>query len=162
MRKTGEKLLSILSNDKSCIVLLHNTDSLEKANAIVKGGFRFENQLTYSTDRINPSDPVEINYFLVERKEYGDFTIIIEISREIFKQYSSLAENSNLNFEEILNVEEPFLSENDEYVFTLSQYYIKGIFNNKTGETYLNPVFDPSFDSPEYLANFKKLNDEVH
>ena len=69
MSKSGDKLISLLSQDKSCVVLLHNTDTLEKAKEILRSGFRFENQLTYSTDRINPGDTIEINYFLVERTQ---------------------------------------------------------------------------------------------
>ena len=40
-----------------------------------------------------PKDQVEINYFLVERKEYGDYTIVIEIDKKHYKQYSQLAES---------------------------------------------------------------------
>ena len=156
MSKPRDILIGALSKDKTSIVMLHNTDTLAKAKQILKGGFRFENQLTYSTDRINPTDAIEINYFMVERKEYGDYTIIIEIDRTLLHRYSDLAENSNLSLEEIITIEETYLSDNDEYVYTLSHYYIKGVFNNKTGELLLNPVFDPAFDSPEYLENFKR------
>ena len=158
MRKSGEKLFEVLAKDKSSIVLLHNTDTISKAKGILRNGFKFENQLTYSTDRVNPRDLIEINYFLVERKEYGDFTIIIEINKEILNQYSRLAETSDLTFEEILSTEKPELSDNDEFVYTLSHYYIKGIFNNKTGEMLVNPVFDAAYDSPDYLENFNMLN----
>lgn len=157
MSKPRDKLIGALSKDKTCIVMLHNTDTLSKAKEILKEGFRFESQLTYSTDRINPSDAIEINYFLVERKEYGDYTIIIEIDRALLHRYSELAEHVDLSLEEILTIEEPYLSDNDEYIYKLSHYYIKGVFNNKTGDLLLNPVFDPAFDSPEYLENFKRL-----
>jgi hypothetical protein len=157
MSKPGDTLSQLLSKDNSCIVLLHNTETIARAKNIMICGFKFESQLTYSTDRINPQDTVEINYFLVERKEYGDFTIIIEIDKKIFKQYSRLAESSDLNIEEIMSVDEPLLSENDEYIYTLSHYYIKYIFNNKTGEVQKNTVFDPSFESPEYLENYNRL-----
>lgn len=157
MSKPGDKLARLLNKDKSCIVLLHNTESLTSAKSIMSNGFKFESQLTYSTDRINPNDAIEINYFLVERKEYGDFTIVIEIDKKLFKQYSRLAESSEINLEDILTVEEPYLSDNDEYVYTLAHYYIKCLFNNKTGEYINNPVFDPSFDSPDYLENYKRL-----
>lgn len=157
MSKSGDNLSSLLNKDNSCIVMLHNTGSLEKAKKILTGGFRFESQLTYSTDRVNPQDVVEINYFLVERKEYGDYTIVIEISKKLFTQYSRLAETSDLNLEDIISVDEPHLSDNDEYIYTLAHYYIKCVFNNKTGEVLHNPVFDPSFDSPTYLENYNRL-----
>lgn len=158
MVKTGERLKDLLSDNHKSIVLLHNTDSLIKAKNILNNGFKFENQLTYSTDRVNPLDAVEINYFLVERKEYGDFTIIIEINKKIIEQYSALAESANITIEEILTIEEPVLSENDEYVYNISNYYIKAIFNNKTSEVHINPVFDSMFDSPGYLENYNRLS----
>lgn len=157
MKKTGDRLYELLTKDESCIVLLHNTKTIERAKNIITNGFRFESQLTYSTDRVNPKDQVEINYFLVERKEYGDYTIVIEIDKKLFKQYSQLAENSEVNLEDIITFEEPYLSDNDEYVYLLSHYYIKCIFNNKTGEVNNNPVYDPAFDSPEYLNNYNRL-----
>ncbi len=157
MRKTGDKLSQLITKDNSSIVLLHNTNSIDNARNIMIKGFKFESQLTYSTDRINPKDQVEINYFLVERKEYGDYTIVMEINKKLFKQYSQLAESSELNLEDIITIEEPYLSDNDEYVYLLSHYYVKCIFNNKTGEVYMNPVFDPAFNSPDYLNNFKRL-----
>ncbi len=158
MSKPGERLSQLLSKDNSTIVLLHNTTSVDRAKRIMQKGFRYESQLTYSTDRINPNDIVEINYFLVERKEYGDYTIIIEIDKKLFKRYSQLVEISEKNLEDILSVDEPVLSDNDEFVYTLSHYYIKCIFNNKTGETMINPVFDPSFDSPEYIENLNRIS----
>ena len=156
MGKPGNKLVGLLSQDKSNIILLHNTNTLSRAKAILKHGFRYESQLTYSTDRINPSDPVEINYFLVERKEYGDYTIIIEISKKVINKYTDLAEATGKTIEEILSIDEPVMSDNDEYIFTISHYYIKGIFNNKTGEVLLNSVFDPDFESTLYLDNINK------
>ena len=60
MGKPGDKLSRLLSKDNSCIVLLHNTPSLQKAKNIMREGFRYESQLTYSTDRVNPEDTVEI------------------------------------------------------------------------------------------------------
>lgn len=157
MSKAGEKLTGLVNRNNTCIVLLHNTDKLHKAKSILRNGFKFESQLTYSTDRINPNDIVEINYFLVERKEYGDFTIVMEIDKEIMRRYSALAESANLNFEDIFTIEEPYLSDNDEMVYTLSHYYIKCILNNKTGEVCENPVFDPGFDSLIYTDNFNRL-----
>jgi hypothetical protein len=157
MQKTGDKLSHLLSRDDSCIVLLHNTDSIARAKNIMSDRFRFESQLTYSTDRINPKDQVEINYFLVERKEYGDYTIVIEIDKKLFRQYSHLAESSEVNLEDILSYEEPYINDNDEYVYLLSHYYIKCIFNNKTGEVKMNPVFDPLFNSPDYIRNYNRL-----
>jgi len=160
MSIAGDKLSDILSGDYNCILFLHNTNKKDIAQKILKDGFCFEDQLAYSTDRINPRDAIEINYFLVERKEYGYYTIIIEINKKLFKQYNKLAEVSGLHFEEILTITTPVLSENDEFIYTLSPHYIKGYFNNQTGELTPNSVFDPDYDSPVYLENCKRLMDE--
>jgi hypothetical protein len=127
---------------------------------IMTEGFRFEEQLTYSTDRVNPRDPVEISYFLVERKEYGSYTMIIEINKDIFKKFNYLADSADLHFEDLISIETPVLSDNDEFVYKLSPRYIKGFFNNKTGNLILNPDFNPSYESPVYIKNFNRLKNE--
>lgn len=160
MSTAGEILTQILSKDTDCILFLHNTKIEETARKIQTEGFSFEEQLAYSTDRVNPKDSVEINYFMVERKEYGIFTIIIQIDKELFKKYNYLAESADIHFEELFTIKEPVLSDNDEYVYLLSPHYIKGYFNNKTGELISNPLFDPRFESQQYLKNFNKLRGE--
>ncbi|MCD4768590.1 MAG: hypothetical protein K8R35_00280 [Bacteroidales bacterium] len=160
MSQSGDKLVDVLSGIHNCILFLHNTNNIETAKMIMEQGFRYESQMTYSTDRVSPNDPVEINYFLVERKEYGDYTIIIQIERSLFRQYHLLAETAELHFEEIFNVSVPVLGDNDEYIYTLSPRYIKGIFNKKTGAMIDNPDFNPSYDAPEYLENYNRLTKE--
>ena len=118
MSLAGEILASILEDDSDCILFLHNTRDEDTASQIINEGFRFEEQLTYSTDRINPLDTVEINYFLVERKEYGKYTVIIEIDKSLFRKYNSMAEKEGLHFEELLSITPPVLSENEEYIYT--------------------------------------------
>lgn len=157
MSQSGDKLVKILSGVDDSILFLHITNHLETAKAIMEQGFRFESQLTYSTDRVNAGDPVEINYFLVERKEYGDYTIIIQIDKSLFGQYSRLAEAAKLHFEEIFTISVPVISDNDEYIYTLSPRYIRGVFNKKTGEMIENPDFNPSYNAPEYLENYVRL-----
>ena len=157
MSQSGDKLVDVLSGIHNCILFLHNTNNIETAKMIMEQGFRYESQMTYSTDRVSPNDPVEINYFLVERKEYGNYTIIIQIERSLFRQYHLLAETAELHFEEIFNISVPVLGDNDEYIYTLSPMYIKGIFNRKTGVMIYNPDFNPSYDAPEYLENYNRL-----
>lgn len=145
MKAAGEKLAKILACDNGCVIFLHNTRSEAIARKIMNEGFTFQNQLYYSTDRINPNDQVEISYFLVERKDYGDFTIIIEISKKLFKQICHIAESSGHHFEEVLSITEPVMGDDDDYIYTISPHYIKGFFNNKTAHFEANPGFDPEF-----------------
>lgn len=157
MKAAGEKLAKILACNDNCIIFLHNTRTEEIARQILSEGFTFQNQLYYSTDRINPNDPVEISYFLVERKEYGDYTIIIKISKDLFRQIRSIAENTGHHFEDILSITKPVLGDDDEYIYTISPHYIKGYFNNKTGKLTENPLFDPDFLSNVYIENINRI-----
>ncbi len=159
MRAAGDRLAGILAEDQDNYIFLHNTKTIETANRIMNDGFNFESQLTYSTDRVNAKDPVEISYFLVERKDYGNLTVIIEINRTVFLRYLRLAEASNLHFEELFTITTPRLSDNDEYIYTLSPRYIKGIFNIRTGEIIPNPKFDPLYESPLYVENYERLKE---
>jgi len=160
MKATGEKLAKILACDDGCVIFLHNTRSEAVAKKILAEGFTFQNQLYYSTDRINPNDGVEISYFLVERKEYGDYTIIIKISRSLFKKIYSFAEDSGHHLEEVLSINEPVLGDDDEYVYTISPHYVMGYFNNKTGALTCNPDFDPEHMAANWLDNINRIRNE--
>ena len=52
-------------------------------------GFIFEDQLLHSTDRVNVAEPVEIAYFMLQRKDYGPYTIVIAIPKATFENYSA-------------------------------------------------------------------------
>ena len=155
----GDILASILAEDNNCIIFLHNTRKESTAEQILRKGFRFEDQIAYSTDRINPYDTVEINYFLVERKEYGKYTVIIEIEKELFTEINRLSDKSNIIFEDLLTVERPVLSDNDEFIYTLSHHYIKGYLDNHTGKFVENKEFNPSFKPDNYLRNYTRLKE---
>lgn len=152
----GEVLSSLLESDNDCVLFLHNTKDEETARQIMTKGFQFEEQLTYSTDQINPTDSVEINYFFVERKEYGRYTVIIEIDKELYKKYNHLIEESDFHFEELLTVTMPVLSDNDEYIYTLSHHYIKGYLDNFTGIFIENSDFNPAYEPPVYMENYER------
>ncbi len=69
MKNKGEILAEILSEFDDCYFFLHNTREQNIAEKIMKEGFRYESQLPHSTDRVNPKEPIEITYFLFQRKE---------------------------------------------------------------------------------------------
>lgn len=157
MSTAGEAIISLLENDKNCIVFLHNTKHEETAKMIMCEGFLFEEQLTYSCDRVNPLDLVEINYFLVERKEYGKFTIVIQISRDIFNKLNMAAEAADLTIEELLTISKPVLSDNDEYIYKLDPHFIKGYFDIKSGKFRSNKKFNPDYKTKAYIEVLKQL-----
>jgi len=98
MKSQGEALATILRSFKDCCFFLHNTKELNVAENILNEEFLFENQLSRSTDHINPNDPVEVTYFLFHRKDYGSFTIIIAIPKSIFEKYSAISSKNDVGF----------------------------------------------------------------
>jgi hypothetical protein len=146
MKNKGEILAGILNEYGNCYFFLHNTKEKSIAEKIMNEGFMFENQLPHSTDRVNPNEPIEVTYFLFQRKDYGTFTIIIAIPKETYDNYTRYSNLNDTGIEEILTITEPVYSDNDELIYTISPKHMLGIFNNKTGEFFRNNIWDPEFD----------------
>jgi hypothetical protein len=119
-------------------------------------GFVFESQLPHSTDRVNPNEPIEITYFLFQRKDYGSFTIIIGIPRATYDMYTSESNDKEVGIEEVMSVTEPYYGENDELLYTISPKHILGYFNNKTAEFFQNRNWDPFFSNCPYIPPDRK------
>jgi hypothetical protein len=147
MKNKGEILASTLKNFRNCFFFLHNTRDLAVVENIMKDGFIFENQLVHSTDRVNPNEPVEITYFLFQRKDYGPFTVVISIPKITYENYSAASVRQEVTIEEIITITDPVLSDNDELIFTLSPGHILGYFNNLTREFFQNRNWDPFFNN---------------
>jgi hypothetical protein len=147
MKNKGEILSSILKDFTDLYFFLHNTKELHVVEKIMNEGFVFESQLPHSTDRVNPNEPIEITYFLFQRKDYGLFTIIIAIPKETYDLYSRISNKYDVGIEEIFTIKKPYISENDELIYTLSPKHILGYFNIKTTEFFQNPNWDPAFNN---------------
>lgn len=145
MKNKGEILANILEDQGNCYFFLHNTKEKFIAEKILREGFVFENQLPHSTDRVNPGEPIEITYFLFQRKDYGSFTIIIAIPRETYDYYTQLSNDNDTGLEEVITISEPYLGDNDELIYTISPKHVYGYFNNKTGDFVKNELWDPDF-----------------
>lgn len=143
MENHGEKLALYLSKYSDCIVLLHTTREEKIAATILREGFLYESQISYSTDRVSPLEPVEIVYFLYQRKEYGKFTVVIAIPKNLYQHYTELAMDKNLTLEEVMGTGQPSLNENDEHTYRLDRRYIAGYFNMISGEFVHNPAYNP-------------------
>jgi len=149
MTNKGEILASFLANFKDCYFFFHNTREFNIVEDIMNEGFIFESQLSHSTDRINSNEPVEISYFLFQRKDYGMYTVIIAIPKTTFDAYLNASNEKEVDIEEILSVTEPYYGDNDELVYTLSPGHVLGYFNIKTSEFYQNRNWDPFFNNLE-------------
>jgi len=147
MKNKGEILAAILKEFTDCYFFLHNTKEYGIVEKIMNEGFIFESQLPHSTDRVNPNEPIEITYFLFQRKDYGLYTIIIAFPRKVYEHYTDISNKIDTGIEEVMTITEPYFGDNDELIYTLSPRHILGYFNIRTTEFFQNPNWDPEFDN---------------
>jgi hypothetical protein len=145
MKNKGDILAQILNNYGNCYFFLHNTKEKVIAEKILREGFVFENQLPHSSDRVNPNEPIEITYFLFQRKDYGLYTIIIAIPKSVYEYYTRVSMETDTGIEEVITITEPFIGDNDELIYTISPKHILGYFNVKTTEFFKNDRWDPKY-----------------
>jgi len=157
MKNKGEILASILKNFKDCYFFLHNTREFDIVEDIMNEGFIFESQLAHSTDRVNPGESIEVTYFLIQRKDYGNYTIIIAIPKTVYENYTSISNKKDVGIEEVLTITDPYWGDNDELIYTLSPRHILGYFNIKSAEFYQNRNWDPFFNNCQVKPSGKKL-----
>ncbi|HOO99209.1 MAG TPA: hypothetical protein PK766_06575 [Bacteroidales bacterium] len=147
MKNKGEILASILRDYNYCYFFLHNTKEFKIVEKIMNEGFMFENQIPHSTDRVNPNEPIEITYFLFQRKEYGQYTIVIAIPKEVYEKYTAMSEMFNTGIEEVITTTDPWTGDNDELMYVISPRHVLGYFSIKTSEFIRNSNWDPGFDN---------------
>src|SRR5512136_906123 len=126
MKNKGEILALILKEYKDCCFFLHNTKDYTIVEKIMNEGFIFESQLPHSTDRVNPNEPIEITYFLFQRKDYGLFTIIIALPKNVYDRYSDLSITCDTGIEEVMTIKDPWFGDNDELMYIISPKHILG------------------------------------
>jgi len=158
MKNKGEILAGILNEYKDCYFFLHNTKEMSIVENIMNEGFVFESQLPHSTDRVNPGEPIEITYFLFQRKDYGWYTMIIAIPKKTYEVYSRVSNENDTGIEEVITIYDPYMGDNDELIYTISPKHIFGYFNNRTGEFYPNQNWDPAFNNCNKRPNVRKKN----
>lgn len=136
---------------------IHQTPTKELAERIINEGLGFENHLMHTTDQISGFDLVELNYFLMIRRNYGQFTIVIVIADELIEELIQIIKDSNIHFSEILSKTPPRYNTDDTPVYLLPEQFIKGYFNQKTLEKTFNPKFNPHYRPPLITENFELL-----
>jgi hypothetical protein len=147
MKNKGEILAAILRDFKECYFFLHNTKEFSVVEKIMNEGFIFESQLPHSTDRVNPKEPIEITYFLFQRKDYGLYTIIIAFPKRVYEHYSDVSNAIDTGIEEVMTITDPYFGDNDELIYTVSPKHILGYFNIRTAEFFRNTNWDPGYDN---------------
>lgn len=160
-----EQLAFLLENIKENRVYIHYTKNENDALNILAEGFRFADSF-YKTALQVTDDKLDLLIKHNGKKSFGDFMVIICISRRIIDLYSSvLLSNGLRNFsvENVLTSASPYKNENFDMIYLLSPSFIKGFINHRTGIITPNPVFNPEYDSPlfkkniELLATFQKI-----
>jgi hypothetical protein len=119
-----QNLVDFICEDPGYFSFLHTTDTIEKAKSICENGFRFK-KFDKTSDYV--CDAVTLTYMLNIRKHYGDFTVILQISKD------------TPHYEKISEME---YDDEGEEVFVLPPQYIKGYYNRITNEIVANSLFE--------------------
>ncbi len=146
------KFALFIGEDTNLYKYLHNTEKKLTAKRILQEGFNFESHLDHTTDLVSGKDLVELKYFQIKRKRYGNYTIVIEIDKNNVDHFSRKLAKTPYHFSEILTCEEPYIGDNDEPVYKLPIQFIKGFFDHTRQEGIKNNNFNPAF-YPEYFNN---------
>jgi hypothetical protein len=155
-----EKSLNfILSNEKDSKIYIHYTKDESDAKSILRQGFRFVDSF-YKTALPITNDKLDLLIKHNNRKYFGDYIIVICISDKIVKQYSEEVEKANIrnySFENVLTESPPVRNDNSDLEYLLPRQFIKGYLNHQTGETVVNPEFNPGYISSGFRINIESL-----
>ena len=145
------------SGDKK--LFMHYTQEENIAEKIMKEGFRFTYSFYKTADMIS-EDKLDLIYKHNRNKYYGKYVVIISISNRIYDYYSEglkETQSPGVVVEQILTEKAPFLNEDEDVVFTLSNKFLKGFFNYETERIIPNPEYDPDFNADVFEQNLKKI-----
>jgi len=155
-----DKTLSfILENEADMKIYLHYTREEINAGNIIAEGFKYVDSF-YKTAFPVSNDRLDLLTKHNDKKFYGDFVIVICISNKIVNKYSTALADAgikNYSFENILTETPPEKNENSDQLFLLSNHFIKGYINHKTGEIVANAAFNPEYSSPGFSKNIDNL-----
>lgn len=162
---TKDKLLDkkfgdfLFENDQEIKLFLHYTAKERVANTILNEGFRFVNSF-YKTAEYIYNDELYLIHRHHEHKQYGNYVIVICISKEKYNYYSeelSKKHAKNIAVEQVLTEKEPYIDENSDLVYVFPKQFIKGYFNYMDGTIFKNPAFDYNYHSPKFDENLSKI-----
>ena len=156
----SEQIISYIFEDKEeRKVFLHYTQEEDVARSILKEGFKFKYTFYKTADKVF-KDKLYLIYKHNRNKYYGKFVVVISFSRETYELYAGMLKKIALPgtaVEQVLTEVPPYLDENDEVVYTLSNRFLKGYFNYQDGVIVDNPDFDPEYRSPVFDQNLEKI-----
>jgi hypothetical protein len=153
-------LEQVIQCNDEVITFLHNTHSDAIAKKIINEGFEFQSHLDYTTDVVSAKDPVTIKYFTIVRQAYGNFTMIIQINKDIIEHYSHQLKHKEHHFSEILSVKPPYIGYEEDLIYCLAPNFVKGYIDICTSEFVANPNFNPSLILPIFETNLNRILNE--
>ncbi len=136
---------------------LHNTHSAEMAQKIMEEGLLFENHLLNTSDHVSGTDLVELNYFRMIRKYYGDYTLVIQISSRLVEDFSRRLKETHYHFSEALSKTRPPYSKEDTPLYLLPKQFIRGYYDHNRKSGVDNPAFDPYYFPLYFEDNLQRL-----
>ncbi len=146
-----------ISGDDKLYTFLHNTETEEMARRIMEEGLHFENHLLNTSDHVSGSDLVELNYFRMIRKFYGNYTVVIQINAPLVEDFSRRLKETRYHFSEALSKTRPSYTKDENPVYVLPEQFVRGYFDHirKTGID--NPRFDPWYFPLYFEDNLQRL-----
>ncbi len=155
-------ILNFLIENKNCRTFVHYTKGSDTAQQIINEGFRFAVSFHKTAEPIS-SDQIDLIYKHNLHKYFGNYIIVICISRKVYQYYENelnkLAQ-TNINVEQVITETEPVLDENMDEIYTLPSQYVKGYVNYESGEIVNNPDFDPDYDNRLFKRNLQKVRND--
>ncbi len=159
-RLFGEEPLSfLLENEDRSRIFIHYTKDEGDARNIIREGFLFTDSF-YKTALPVTNDRLDLMIKHNGRKSFGDYMIVLSLSRKVFDHFGEEIERRGLKGvspENILTEKPPFRNDNSDLVFRLPNSYVKGYINHQTGAITRNPDFDPAYQSPQFENNLSIL-----
>jgi len=161
---TKDKLLDkefsnfLFEEEKEIKLFLHYTAKKDVAQKIIKEGFRFVNSF-YKTAEYIYNDELYLIHRHHEHKQYGNYVIVICVSKEIYNYYSEELNKlhaKNIAVEQLLIEEPSYIDDNSDEIYILPKQFIKGYFNYKDGTIVKNPDFNFNYRSDSFEENLNK------
>ena len=157
-----DSILDFLIENRNCRTFVHYTKGSNTAQKIVEEGFRFAISFHKTAEPIS-TDQIDLIYKHNLHKYFGNYIIVICISRDIYKYYENelnKIDQTNMNVEQILTESHPELDENQDEIYILPKQYVKGYLNYESGEIFRNPDFKPDYDSQLFKKNLQKVKND--
>ncbi|HOZ13667.1 MAG TPA: TetR/AcrR family transcriptional regulator [Tenuifilaceae bacterium] len=146
----------IFEDDSNRLIFIHYTKDEYTARKIIQEGFRYT-ETFYNTAEQVVNDKLDLMYKHNMYKYYGNYVVVIVITRELFTYYANEVKSRGINIyiENIFSETPPSLNENEDKVFTLPNQFIKGYVNYENGSIVFNSNFNPSYNSPIFERNLE-------